>query len=87
MGEERRGRWPGQRDQEDLLDQSCVCVTQLQREAGFVSCRALSVLGSSVGESRFSFASASAILASVNVLAFEGFLGGKKNKNNVLYSF
>lgn len=35
MGEE--GRWPGLRDQKDLLDQSCVCVIQFQREAGFVS--------------------------------------------------
>lgn len=90
MGEERRGRWPGLRDQKDLLDQSCVCVIQLQREAGFVSFHALSVLSSSIGESHLSSASKPAQYSHCQCARAWGLVPrvlrkGGKNRNNVLY--
>lgn len=41
----RRRRQLGLRDQKDLSDQSYVCVTHLQKEAGFVLFHTLSGLG------------------------------------------
>lgn len=46
LAEERRREGVGLREQKDLLDQSCVCVIELRREAGLLSFPALSVLGS-----------------------------------------
>lgn len=52
MGEESRRSWPGLSDQK-TCQTSPVCVRRLQREAGFVSFLAFSVLGSSIGVTPF----------------------------------